>query len=354
MVAEGVFFLLYNAAMPTLLHENALRKLQIALVLVVIIGVAGATGYRLIEGWSWFDSFYMVVTTLATVGYMEIHPLSPAGRMFNLVVIVCGVGAVFFSIGALTQTLMEVELERVFGRRRMARAIEDISEHYIICGAGRVGRSAAREFERNRVPFVVIESREGKAEEKTDDWLAIVGDATQEKALRSAGIERARGIVAATTTDATNIYIVLTARSLNPRLRIIARASEEAAEKHLKTAGADVVISPYGFAGHRIAQSFLRPNVIDFLDIAVSRGAHEELVIEEVKVDGKSRLAGTTIGTSYIHRDMGIMVLAIRRQDGEARFNPTAGEPIKAGDNLIVMGEAAKMAQLEAVAAARA
>jgi voltage-gated potassium channel len=340
--------------MPTLLHENALRKLQVALLLVTAIAVLGATGYHFIEGWSWFDSFYMVVTTLATVGYMEIHPLSPLGRAFNIAVIVFGVGAVFFSIGALTQTLMEVELDRALGRRKMARDIEKIEGHYIICGAGRVGRSAAREFERNKVPFVIIESREAKAEEKADEWLTLVGDATQEKVLRLARIEHARGIVAATTTDATNIYIVLTARAINPKLKIIARASEEEAEKHLKTAGADVVVSPYGFAGHRIAQSFLRPNVVDFLDIAVSRHAHEELVIEEVRVDSKSRLAGKTIGTSYIHRDMGIMILAIRRQDGQPRFNPTADETILAGDNLIVMGEAAKMSQLESVAAARA
>lgn len=339
--------------LPTLLHENALRKLQIALGIVAAIAIFGAAGYHFIEGWSWFDSFYMVVTTLATVGYMEIHTLSPFGRAFNILIIVFGVGAVFFSIGALTQTLMEVELERVFGRRKMVRDIDKIENHYIICGAGRVGRSAAREFERNDVPFIIIEARETKAEEKIGDWLTIVGDATQEKVLRSAHIERAKGIVAATTTDATNIYIVLTAKSLNSKLKIIARASEEDAEKHLKTAGADVVISPYGFAGHRIAQSFLRPNVIDFLDIAVSRGAHDELVIEEVRVADKSRLAGKTIGTSYIHRDMGIMVLAIRRSDGQPRFNPTANEPIMAGDNLIVMGEAAKMSQLESVAAAR-
>jgi len=271
-----------------------------------------------------------------------------------MMVIVFGVGAVFFNIGALTQTLMEVELERVFGRRKMARDIEKIEGHYIICGAGRVGRSAAREFERNRVPFVIIESQEARAEEKAEQWLTVVGNATQEKVLRSAHIERARGIVAATTTDATNIYIVLTARAINPKLKIIARASEEEAEKHLKTAGADVVVSPYGFAGHRIAQSFLRPNVVDFLDIAVSRGAHEELVIEEVRVSENSRLAGKTIGTSYIHRDMGIMILAIRRSDGQPRFNPTANEPIMPGDNLIVMGEAANMSQLESVAAARA
>lgn len=312
------------------------------------------SGYHFIEHWTWFDSLYMTVTTFSTVGYQEVHPLTHNGRLFTIFVIIMGVGLVYFSIGTLTALLLEFELDKVFGRRRMERELDRISGHYIICGAGRVGRSAAREFERNQVPFVMIESREAKAEEQTDGWISIVGDATQEKVLRAAHIERAKGIVAATTTDATNIYIVLTAKSINPKLRIIARASEDTAEKHLKTAGADVVVSPYGFAGHRIAQSFLRPNVVDFLDIAVSRDAHEELVIEEVQVTEGSSIAGTTIGTSYIHRDMGIMILAIRRSDGQPRFNPTADEPIMAGDNLIVMGEAAKMRRLESVASAKA
>jgi len=312
------------------------------------------SGYHFIEHWTWFDSLYMTVTTFSTVGYQEVHPLTHNGRLFTIFVIIMGVGLVYFSIGTLTALLLEFELDKVFGRRRMERELDRISGHYIICGAGRVGRSAAREFERNKVPFVMIESREAKAEEQTDGWISIVGDATQEKVLRAAHIDRAKGIVAATTTDATNIYIVLTAKSINPKLRIIARASEDTAEKHLKTAGADVVVSPYGFAGHRIAQSFLRPNVVDFLDIAVSRDAHEELVIEEVQVTEGSSIAGTTIGTSFIHRDMGIMILAIRRSDGQPRFNPTADEPIMAGDNLIVMGEAAKMRRLESVASAKA
>lgn len=314
----------------------------------------GTIGYHLIERWSWFDSLYMTVITFSTVGYGEVHPLSHQGRIFTIFLIIVGVGLVYFAIGTLTALLLEFELDKLFGRRRMERELDRISGHYIICGAGRVGRSTAREFERNKVPFAIIEAREAKAEEKTDSWITLVGDATQEKVLRAAHIERAKGIVAATTTDATNIYIVLTAKSINPKLKIIARASEEAAEQHLRTAGADLVISPYGFAGHRIAQSFLRPNVVDFLDIAVSRGAHEELVIEEVRVAEDSRLAGKTIGTSYIHRDMGIMILAIRRSDGQPRFNPTANEPIMPGDNLIVMGEAAKMSQLESVASAKA
>jgi voltage-gated potassium channel len=333
---------------------KALRRIRYLAIAIAVFTAFGTIGYHLIEGWPVFDALYMTVITFSTVGYHEVHPLSHKGQVFTIFVIVFGVGLVYFAIATLSALLLEFELNKLFGRRRMERELERISDHYIICGAGRVGRSTGRELARNKVPFLVIEAQERRAEERTGSWLTIIGDATQEKVLRGAHIERARGIVAATTTDATNIYIVLTARALNPKLKIIARASEEAAEKHLKTAGADVVVSPYGFAGHRIAQSFLRPNVVDFLDIAVSRDLHEEFVIEEVEIRGQSKLAGKTIGSSAIHRDLGIMILAIRRSDGQPRFNPTASEPIMAGDHLIVMGEAAKLSELEAVASASA
>lgn len=339
--------------MPNLKSQPALRHLWQTLSALLSIAIVGVVGFRVIEGWSWFDSIYMVVMTMATVGYREVHDLSQAGRVFNLFLMIFGVGSVFFTIGMLTQTLLEFELEKFFGKKRMQREIEKLSGHYILCGAGRVGHSAARELARKPVPFVVVEADRERLEKEPQEWLLIEGDATQEKVLRQAGIERAAGLVAATTTDATNIYIVLTARGLNPRLKIIARASEEDAEKHLRTAGADSVISPYKSAGHRVAQSFLRPNVVDFLDIAIDRDLHEEMVIEEILVDGKSRLAGTTVGSSYIHRDMGIMILAIKRADGRPCFNPTASEPIQAGDNLIVMGEAAKMPGLETVASGK-
>jgi voltage-gated potassium channel len=330
---------------------SAVRKLVYIFIALAAVAVIGTLGFHLIEGWSWFDSLYMVVITFTTVGYGEVHALSHAGRMFNIFLMLVGVGLVYFGIGAVTQTLMALELDKVFGRRKMERELDRISEHYIICGAGRVGRNAALELERSSVPFVVVESV-GADVEKEKTWLTVVGDATQEKVLRQAHIERAKGLVAATTTDATNLYIVLTARTLNPSLKIIARASEDDAAKHLRKAGADTVISPYTFAGHRIAQHFLRPNVVDFLDIAVGGdGKHGEMVIEEILVNGKSRLAGTTVGNSHIHHEFGIMVLAIKR-DGGPRFNPTANEPILGGDNLIVMGEAAKMPLLEKIAAA--
>jgi voltage-gated potassium channel len=257
-------------------------------------------------------------------------------------------------IGALTQALLEFELVKLFGKRRMERDIASLRDHYIICGAGRVGHSVANELARKPCPFVVIETTEASVAALDPKWLALVGDAASEKTLRDAGIDRAAGLVAATTTDATNIYIVLTARGLNPRLKIIARASEEAAEKHLKTAGADIVISPYAAAGHRIAQSFLRPHLLDFLDITSDRSGNFQMLIEEIRIMPNSSLAGTTVGSSGIHHNFGIMILAIRHADGNTRFNPEAHEPIGADDFLIAMGETAQLAKLESLAAAAA
>jgi voltage-gated potassium channel len=327
------------------------RVLKIVAIALVLLSAAGTAGFHFIEGWSWFDSFYMVVITLSTIGYQEVHELSHGGRVFNTVLIIAGVAMVFLMVGALTQALLEFELVKVFGRRRMEREVAGLNDHYIICGAGRVGASVALELARKPCPFVIVENDEKSLAALDPKWLVLIGDAASEKTLRDAGIERARGLVAATTTDATNIYIVLTARSLNPKLKIIARASEERAEKHLKTAGADTVISPYSAAGHRIAQSFLRPNVLDFLDIATDRSGTLEMVIEEIRIGESSPLASTTVGESGIHHQFGIMILAIRRTGGETRFNPTAKDPIHAGDYLIAMGEPAQLSRLEALAA---
>lgn len=326
------------------------RPLKILTIALLLLTAAGTAGFHYIEHWSWFDSFYMVIITLSTIGYGEVHPLSPAGRAFNIVLIVAGVALVFLMIGALTQALLEFELGKIFGKRRMEREVAGLKNHYIVCGAGRVGRSVARELTRKPCGFVIIEESEERTRQLDPKWLVVMGDAASEKILRDAGIERARGLVAATTTDATNIYIVLTARSLNPNLKIIARASEENAEKHLKTAGADAVISPYAAAGHRIAQSFLRPNVLDFLDVATAREGKLQMVIEEIKVAPQSSLARNTVGGSRIHHDFGIMILAIRGPDGKIRFNPHADEPIHADDFLIVMGEPSEMSKLEDLA----
>jgi voltage-gated potassium channel len=328
---------------------KAFRNLRTIGVLLLLVMAVGTAGYHFIEGWPWFDGFYMVVTTLTTIGYQEVHPLSHAGRVFNVFVILSGVSLLLLGVGALSQALLEFELQSFFGRRRMEREIGRLDGHYIICGMGRVGRSVARELARKPVPFVIVESAEAKLQRySAENWLIVTGDATQEQTLRQAQIERARGLIAATTTDATNLYIVLTARGLNPRLKIIARASEDGAEKHLLTAGADSVVSPYSFAGQRIAQSLLRPHVVSFLDTATTH-LGMDLEIGEIQVRPQSVFAGKTIESSRIRQDRGVIILAIKRQEG-MRFNPAPDERIQPDDFLIAMGEPAQLRRLEQTA----
>jgi voltage-gated potassium channel len=320
-----------------------LRLVAAALVALVMIGVAG---FHFLEGWSWFDGFYMVLTTITSIGYGEIHPLSHAGRLFNSFIIITGVGLVLLLVGGASRTLLEFELQSVFGRRRMDREISRLNGHYIICGAGRVGRSAARELARRPLPFVVIDTNEEKLKKySSDGWLTFTGDATQAHVLQEIRIEQAAGLVAATTTDAINIYIILTARSLNPKIKIIARAAEEEAEKHLYTAGADSVVSPYRFAGNRIAQTFMRPNVVDFFDTAMNQT--RPLEIEEVKVGKGAQIVGKTLEGSRIRQELGVVVLAIKGEDAPMRFNPPPDEMIHAGDHLIAMGDPDGLRKLE-------
>ncbi len=234
----------------------------------------------------------------------------------------------------------------------MEREIGRLDGHFIICGMGRVGRSVARELARKPVPFVFIENSEPKIQRyAAENWLVVTGDSTLEQTLRDAQIERALGLIAATTTDATNLYIVLTARGLNPHLKIIARASEDAAEKHLITAGADSVVSPYSFAGQRIAQSLLRPHVVSFLDTATTH-LGMDLEIGEIHITSASTFAGKTLETSRIRQERGVIVLAIKRREG-MRFNPAPDERIEPDDCLIAMGEPAQLRQLEQTAASR-
>jgi voltage-gated potassium channel len=326
-----------------------LRLIGISLAGLILIGTVG---FHFIEGWTWFDGFYMVVTTFTTIGYQEVHPLSHAGRVFNVALILVGVSLVFLGIGSLTQALLEFELASFFGRRKMEREIGRLSDHYIICGAGRVGRSVARELARKPAPFIIVEQNDAKAQRySSEKWLFLLGDATQEQTLREAHIERARGLVAATTTDATNLYIVLTARSLNPKLKIIARASEEDAEKHLRSAGADSVVSPYSFAGQRIAQSFLRPHVVSFLDTATTH-LGMDLEIGQVHVTAESGFVGKTIEASRLRQERGVIVLAIKREQG-MHFNPSPEDRIEPGDYLIAMGEPAQLRQLQEMASSQ-
>jgi len=334
---------------------RALRNVKFLSAMLLCVAIIGTAGFHYIEHWSWFDGFYMVLTTLTTIGYQEVHPLSQAGRYFNVGVILAGVGLVFLILGALGQALLEFEFNNLFGRRRMEREIGRLKGHYIICGAGRVGRAVARQLESKPAQFIILENNEVKAERirAETNWLVVHADATLEAQLVAARIGEAAGLVAATTTDATNTYVVLTARSLNPGLKIIARASEESAEKHMRTAGADQVISPYGFAGFRIAQAFLRPHVINFLEVALLRSDELGLELEELTIDASSRYVGQGLHTSGIRHDLGITVLAIKRQGEEMKYSPAPDALLCAGDHLIVMGEPARLRELEVLAGAK-
>jgi voltage-gated potassium channel len=330
---------------------RGLRNLRVIFTLLAVLALIGTVGFHFIEGWTWFDSFYTVLITVTTIGANDAR-LSEAGRAFSVFVIIVGVGLVFLAIGALASALLEFELRKFFGRRRMEREISRLSNHVIICGAGRVGRSVARELLLKPAPFVVIDNSAEKMQKLDPTWLVLSGDATQEHTLREAQVERASGLVAAATTDAINLYIILTARSLNPKLKIIARASEEDAEKHLRKAGADIVISPYTFAGHRIAQSFLRPNVIDFLDLATASDRQLDLELAEVRVESGSSFAGKTLAGAQIRQAMNVIVLAIKKSKG-MHFNPEPDDTIEAGDFLIAMGEPSGLRRLEESALGR-
>ena len=325
---------------------RGLRNLRVIFTCLLVLMVIGTAGFHFIEGWDWFDSFYEVLITVTTIGSSHGPGLTEVGRGFSVFVIIIGVGLVFLAIGALASALLEFELRKFFGRRRMEREIGRLTNHVIICGAGRVGRSVARELVMKPSPFVVVDNNPVKMQKLDERWLSLDGDATQEATLKAARVEQASGLVAAATTDAINLYIVLTARSVNPKLKIIARASEEDAEKHLRKAGADIVISPYNFAGHRIAQSFLRPNVIDFLDLATASDRQMDLELAEVRVGKGSPFAGKTLAGSQIRQTMNVIVLAIKKAEG-MHFNPEPDDRIEAGDYLIAMGEPSGLRKLE-------
>ncbi|MFB3826663.1 MAG: TrkA family potassium uptake protein [Bryobacteraceae bacterium] len=314
------------------------RFVRRAVYFVSAVGLTllfGTAGFTLIEGWPLFDSFYMTLTTMATVGYREIHDLSAAGRIFNIFVIMFGVGTMFVGIGIITQSVIEIELGDVLGRRRLKRMIENLQDHFIVCGFGRVGRGAADELKEAGVPFVVIDRDPERVERAlAAGMIALNADSTRDETLRQVRVERARGMVAALATDADNLFLLLSAKALNPALYVAARAAEEGADAKMRRAGADAVFAPYAITGHRLAQSLLRPHVVTFLDFATSHLA-PGVTMEQVRVSGNSEVAGKTLQQMQIGRDLGVIVLAIRKEGGEMLFNPPAQTAISGGDYLI-------------------
>jgi len=322
------------------------RFLFIAVAVAVTLAI-GTAGYTLIDGYPPFDAFYMSLTTMTTVGYMEIHPLSRAGRIFNSCLIFFGVTTIFIAIGAMTQTIIEMEFGDAIGKRRNKRMIEKLKDHYIICGYGRVGRGAAAELTKAGVPFVIVDINPERIERAMlSGLLGAVADSTRDDTLRQVGIERARGLVAALATDADNLFVLLSAKGLNPKIYVATRAAEEGAEEKMRRAGADAVFAPYTMTGHRLAQSLLRPHVVQFLDFT-TKDVGEDIAIEQVRVAPASEMAGKTIREMQLRQEVGVIVLAIRNARGEMMFNPPPDSQVRGGDYLIVMGRPQDLRTLE-------
>ncbi len=323
-----------------------LRLLRVFLAIAVVLA-AGTVGFTTIADYPVFDAFYMTLMTITTVGYAEIHPLTRAGRVFNSFVIFVGVSTMFLAVGATTQTIIELELSQYFLKRRVRRMIDKLDDHFIICGFGRVGRGAANELQRAGVPFIVIDNHDDKVERAMKSgMLAVLGDASRDENLRDLGISRAKGLIAALSSDADNLFLILSAKGLNPELIISARVSEEGSEQKFRRAGADSVFAPYDITGTRLAQAILRPHVATFLDFT-TMGMGLNVSIEQVRVSERSECISKSLGQIQLRRQVGVIVLAIRKAGGTMLFNPDADAEIAAGDFLIAMGDAAQLRRLE-------
>jgi voltage-gated potassium channel len=330
---------------------KGIRTTGLIVALLIALISIGTAGFHFVQGWGWFKSLYTTLMTVSTIGAGPENELSGRGEFFNVILILLGIATVAFAIGTLTKAMIEFELGSFFGRRRMEKELSSLKNHFIVCGVGRVGRRVASEVAARKYPLVIIErdsDRAAWAQER--GFPVIVGDAASEAVLRRAHIDTARALASAVTSDAQNVYIVLTARGIAPHVPIVARASEEDAESKLLRAGATTVVSPYSYAGQRMARTLTSPYVQRFIDMALSSLSETNLEIEEVQVGNTSRLAGKNLEGTNIRERFGLIVLAIRHQDGQLDFNPDPTQEITAGDYLIVMGNSKNLRQLESQA----
>jgi voltage-gated potassium channel len=325
----------------------ATRRIESALLALGIITVLGVLGYMVFEGWSLADAVYMTVITLTTVGYREVRPLDTTGQLWTMALLITGVGTLFYAAVSSVELVVEGTIRGYFGRRRMERAINRLSGHYILCGYGRVGRQVAAEFALDGVSFVVVEQDHETVEECVEKgYLVLLGEASDD-VLEEAGLRRARGLVAAVDSDADNVFVVLSARKLNPELHIVARASSDESAAKLEIAGADRTLSPYAVGGRRLASLVTQPLVVDFLDIVTRGEEGMEFRLEEFSVPEDSFIADHTIGELRIGERTGAMILATRHREGSFETTPSASDRISGGDTLIVLGTREQVARLE-------
>ena len=323
------------------------RRLLFILISLSLIVCAGVIGYKTIEGWAVLDALYMTVITLASVGFMEVHPLSPAGRIFTISLILGGTGMLIYGISTFTALIVEGELTNVLRRRNMQKKIDHLKGHYIVCGADQTGRYVIEELVKTKLDFIVIEKDREKIKQLEDQSIFFVeGDATHNAILQTAGIQTAKGLITALHSDAENLLVVFTAKKLNPDLKVISKAVEEESEQKIRMAGADGVVMPNFIGGLRMVSAMTRPSVVTFLDTML-RSQDKTIRVEEVEIFPGSPFIDRTIGETGIHGIQGVTLVAIRDKSNEDYlFNPPGSRVLTANDLMIVMGDIDRIHEL--------
>ena len=325
------------------------KKIRISLTLLIGVITFGTAGYYYVEHMPLFEAFYMTIITISTVGFSELQPLSVYGRVITIIIISTGIMIGAYTIGMLLRILIEGELKKSFGRKKMENQIAKLRNHYVICGFGRIGELICRELKTYNTDLVVIEKDPQVIEQLEDDNFLYLGlDATSEETLIKAGIMHAKGIVTAVTSDADNVFIILTAKGLRPDLFVLSRSSDIKNENKLVRAGASRVVSPYLIGGKRMAQMLIKPTVTDFIDIAMMNNKLD-LLMEEAKIRPGSRLIGKNIVESNLRQDYGVIIVAIKKKIGQMIFNPRPSEKLDAEDILVVLGKKEDMEKMDQV-----
>jgi voltage-gated potassium channel len=335
-----------------------IRSLRVRLLLplsvVLVVVLVGTLGYMALwhaQGGTWMDALFMTVTTITTIGYGEVHPLSTAGRLFTMVLAIAGIGSLFYTLGVVMEYLVAARLADPSGRKKMERRIDALRGHIIVAGLGRVGAQAAQELFHAGSPFVVVDPRPVAAQAAAErGYLFLEGDATDDAVLERAGVRRASGLVVTTNNDATNMYIVLSARVLNPDLSIVSRAADESSLTKLLRAGANRAISPYAIGGHRLAHLILKPTVVDFFETALRTG-EDTLNIEDIEVGPDSPAIGQALDALDVRRVTGATILAVLRE-GSPLGSPAGNFVLAKGDQLLALGTRAQLAKLDSLIAA--
>ena len=324
-----------------------MHRIAVIIIIFIILVFGGTFGYMLLENTGFWMGLYLTIITVFTVGYGDIVPVHPSGRIFTVFLVITSVSFVFYTFSKITETMIEGELRGLYKRRKMNRQISRLRDHYIVCGFGRIGKEICKILQEHHRPFVVIEKDAEEIRALEDlQFYQLQGEASDDEVLQRAGIEKAKGLVSVVASDADNLYITLTARGLNPNLFIMTRSSgSPGVQTKLKRAGATRVISPYSIGARRMAHLIVRPTVTDFIDLTM-RAGELDLIMEELQVSSASHLNGKSLIESEIRKKYDVIVVAIKRQDGTMLFNPKSETIIMASDILIVLGNSEHIAGL--------